>query len=120
MNNNANAFNKEVIEVGLILSDEAIKFLDENGYNYLFEEYKDSKTNKDNIYYRIIISLFLNLNKAILRFETHIYNENTFEEDVKHTEGIKFTKEVSEYFKTQAIKTINGNISAMKKCVFWL
>lgn len=76
MNNKANAFNKEVIEVGLILSDEAIKFLDENGYNYLFEEYKDSKTNKDNIYYRIIISLFLNLNNSKIIDIANKYSSN--------------------------------------------
>lgn len=118
---NSTAFENDLVEVRLMLTDEAIELLEKAGYNDLLKEYHYAlgNTSVTCVYCQMTVAFFTasDVLNAQYAFHTHIYyDDDSNNEEV--TFGIAFDYETAEYFKVQALKTLNNNFTAMKNCFY--
>lgn len=120
--NNIKAFEDGATEITFILTDEAIEFLKNAGYDDLLEAYNNA-LNNDNV-----VAVFCNFCKMTVAFftdavydlcftlSTYTYFNKSDDHDIDYIIGISFDRETAEYFKSQALKTLKRNFKDMQKC----
>lgn len=117
--NNIKAFEDGATEITFILTDEAIEFLKNTGYDDLLETYNNA-LNNDNV-----VEVFCKMTVAFITdtvydlcftLQTYTYFNETDDHDIDYIIGISFDRETAEYFKSQALKTLKRNFKDMQKC----
>lgn len=117
--NNIKAFEDGATEITFILTDEAIEFLKNAGYDDLLEAYNNA-LNNDNV-----VEVFCQMTVAFITdtvcdlcftLSTYTYFNKSDDHDIDYIIGISFDRETAEYFKSQALKTLKRNFKDMQKC----
>lgn len=117
--NNIKAFEDGATEITFILTDEAIEFLKNAGYDDLLETYNNALNNAN------VVTVFCKMTVAFITdtvydlcftLSTYTYFNETDDHDIDYIIGISFDRETAEYFKSQALKTLKRNFKDMQKC----
>lgn len=117
--NNIKAFEDGATEITFILTDEAIEFLKNAGYDDLLEAYNNA-LNNDNV-----VEVFCKMTVAFITdtvcdlcftLSTYTYFNKSDDHDIDYIIDISFDRETAEYFKSQALKTLKRNFKDMQKC----
>lgn len=116
--NNIKAFEDGATEITFILTDEAIEFLKNAGYDDLLEAYNNA-LNNDNV-----VEVFCQMTVAFITdtvydlcftLSTYTYFNKSDNHDIDIM-NITLDRETAEYFKSQALKTLKRNFKDMQKC----
>ena len=116
--NNIKAFEDGATEITFILTDEAIEFLKNAGYDNLLEAYNNA-LNNDNV-----VEVFCQMTVAFITdtvydlcftLSTYTYFNKSDNHDIDIM-NITLDRETAEYFKSQALKTLKRNFKDMQKC----
>lgn len=105
--NNIKAFEDGATEITFILTDEAIEFLKNAGYDDLLEAYNNA-LNNDNV-----VEVFCEMTVA---FFTDTVCDLCFTLSTYTYFNKSDDRETAEYFKSQALKTLKRNFKDMQKC----
>ena len=117
--NNIKAFEDGATEITFILTDEAIEFLKNAGYDDLLEAYNNALNNAN------VVTVFCKMTVAFITdtvydlcftLSTYTYFNKSDDHDINYIIGISFDRETAEYFKSQALKTLKRNFKDMQKC----
>lgn len=117
--NNIKAFEDGATEITFILTDEAIEFLKNAGYDDLLEAYNNALNNAN------VVEVFCKMTVAFITdavydlcftLSTYTYFNKSDDHDIDYIIGISFDRETAEYFKSQALKTLKRNFKDMQKC----
>lgn len=117
--NNIKAFEDGATEITFILTDEAIEFLKNAGYDDLLETYNNALNNAN------VVAVFCKMTVAFITntvydlcftLHTYTYFNKSDDHDIDYIIGISFDRETAEYFKSQALKTLKRNFKDMQKC----
>lgn len=117
--NNIKAFEDGATEITFILTDEAIEFLKNAGYDALLETYNNALNNAN------VVAVFCKMTVAFITdtvydlcftLRTYTYFNKSDDHDIDYIIGISFDRETAEYFKSQALKTLKRNFKDMQKC----
>lgn len=117
--NNIKAFEDGATEITFILTDEAIEFLKNAGYDDLLETYNNALNNAN------VVEVFCKMTVAFITdsvydlcftLSTYTYFNKSDDHDIDYIIGISFDRETAEYFKSQALKTLKRNFKDMQKC----
>lgn len=117
--NNIKAFEDGATEITFILTDEAIEFLKNAGYDDLLETYNNALNNAN------VVTVFCKMTVAFITdtvydlcftLSTYTYFNKSDDHDIDYIIGISFDRETAEYFKSQALKTLKRNFKDMQKC----
>lgn len=117
--NNIKAFEDGATEITFILTDEAIEFLKNAGYDDLLEAYNNALNNAN------VVTVFCKMTVAFITdtvydlcftLSTYTYFNKSDDHDIDYIIGISFDRETAEYFKSQALKTLKRNFKDMQKC----
>lgn len=117
--NNIKAFEDGATEITFILTDEAIEFLKNAGYDDLLEIYNNALNNAN------VVEVFCKMTVAFITdsvydlcftLSTYTYFNKSDDHDIDYIIGISFDRETAEYFKSQALKTLKRNFKDMQKC----
>ncbi len=117
--NNIKAFEDGATEITFILTDEAIEFLKNAGYDDLLEAYNNA-LNNDNVvavFCKMTVAFFTDtVYDLCFTLSTYTYFNKSDDHDIDYIIGISFDRETAEYFKSQALKTLKRNFKDMQKC----
>lgn len=117
--NNIKAFEDGATEVTFFLTDEAIEFLKNAGYDDLLETYNNA-LNNDNVvevFCQMTVAFFTDtVCDLCFTLSTYTYFNKSDDHDIDYIIGISFDRETAEYFKLQALKTLKRNFKDMQKC----
>lgn len=117
--NNIKAFEDGATEITFILTDEAIEFLKNAGYDDLLETYNNA-LNNDNVvvvFCKMTVAFFTDtVCDLCFTLSTYTYFNKSDDYDIDYIIGISFDRETAEYFKSQALKTLKRNFKDMQKC----
>lgn len=117
--NNIKAFEDGATEITFILTDEAIEFLKNAGYDDLLEAYNNA-LNNDNVVEvscQMTVAFFTDtVCDLCFTLSTYTYFNKSDDHDIDYIIGISFDRETAEYFKLQALKTLKRNFKDMQKC----
>ena len=116
--NNIKAFEDGATEITFILTDEAIEFLKNAGYDDLLEAYNNALNNAN------VVEVFCKMTVAFITdsvydlcftLSTYTYFNKSDDHDIDIM-NITLDRETAEYFKSQALKTLKRNFKDMQKC----
>lgn len=117
--NNIKAFEDGATEITFILTDEAIEFLKNAGYDDLLEAYNNA-LNNDNVvavFCKMTVAFFTDaVYDLCFTLSAYTYFNKSDDHDIDYIIGISFDRETAEYFKSQALKTLKRNFKDMQKC----
>ena len=117
--NNIKAFEDGATEITFILTDEAIEFLKNAGYDDLLETYNNALNNANVVvvFCKMTVAFFTDtVCDLCFTLSTYTYFNKSDDHDIDYIIGISFDRETAEYFKSQALKTLKRNFKDMQKC----
>lgn len=118
--NNIKAFEDGATEVTFFLTDEAIEFLKNAGYDDLLETYNNA-LNNDNVvevFCQMTVAFFTDtVYDLCFALRTYTYFNKSDDHDIDYIIDISFDRETAEYFKSQALRTLKRNFKDMQKCI---
>ena len=116
--NNIKAFEDGATEITFVLTDEAIEFLKNAGYDDLLEAYNNA-LNNDNVvavFCKMTVAFFTDaVYDLCFTLSTYTYFNKSDNHDIDIM-NITLDRETAEYFKSQALKTLKRNFKDMQKC----
>ena len=116
--NNIKAFESGVINIRFILTDEAVKYLNNAGYNNLLKTYNQA-LNDDNVVDAFCEMAITFCTDTVYGLYFTLYTYTYFDEDNHDIEFMNITldRKTAEYFKAQALKALKKNFKDMHKCI---
>lgn len=116
--NNIKAFEDGAINIRFILTDEAIKYLNNAGYSNLLKTYNQALNDNN------VVDVFCEMaitfcTDTVYDLHFTLYTYTYFDEDNHDIEFMNITldRETAEYFKLQALKALKRNFKDMHKCI---
>lgn len=116
--NNIKAFEDGVINIRFVLTDEAVKYLNNAGYSDLLKTYNQA-LNDDNVVDVFCEMAITFCTDTVYGLHFVLYTYTYFDEDNHDIEFMNITldRETAEYFKLQALKALKRNFKDMHKCI---